>query len=187
MCVFEIWFYLQILLKIDISNGCSANTDGQKSKNHRSPVHPPYEGQWRGVLMFSLIYVWMNSWENNIEAGLLKRHCAHYDVTVMIKKDGVIHQPALRWIHLLLLSNPSFHLLFLIFVDNWQVSIISLTYAKVVKNTVFRILYVHIRQTKDHLASRGSPQTCQTQVHVGAILARVGWTRDKTVAGHALF
>ena len=39
--------------------------------------------QWRGTLMFSLICVWINGWVNNREAGDLRRHCAHYDVTVI--------------------------------------------------------------------------------------------------------
>ena len=35
-------------------------------------------------LMFSLICVWINSGVNNREAGDLRRHCAHYDVIVMV-------------------------------------------------------------------------------------------------------
>ena len=50
---------------------------------HRSPVNSPHKGQWRGALMFSLIWVWMNGWINNREAGDLRRNRAHYDVTVM--------------------------------------------------------------------------------------------------------
>ena len=50
---------------------------------HRSPVNFPHKGQWRGVLMFSLICAWINDWVNNREAGDLRRHRAHYDVTVM--------------------------------------------------------------------------------------------------------
>ena len=50
---------------------------------HRSPVNSPHKGQWRGALIFSLIYVWINDWENNREAGDLKRYRAHCDVTVM--------------------------------------------------------------------------------------------------------
>ena len=50
---------------------------------HRSPVNFPHKGQWRGALMFSLICVWINGWVNNREAGDLRCHCAHYDVTVM--------------------------------------------------------------------------------------------------------
>ena len=50
---------------------------------HRPPVNSPYKGQWRGVLMFSLICVWINTWVNNREAGYLRRHRAHYHVMVM--------------------------------------------------------------------------------------------------------
>ena len=48
---------------------------------HRSPVNSTHKGQWRGALMFSLI--WINAWVNNREAGDLRRHSAHYDVIVM--------------------------------------------------------------------------------------------------------
>ena len=50
---------------------------------HRSSVNSPHKGQLRGPLMFSLICAWINGWVNNCEAGDLRRHCAHYDVTVM--------------------------------------------------------------------------------------------------------
>ena len=50
---------------------------------HRSPVNIPYKGQWLGALMFSLICTRLNGWVNNDEAGDLRRHRAHYDVTVM--------------------------------------------------------------------------------------------------------
>ena len=43
----------------------------------------PYKGQWRGALMFSLIFAWTNSCANNRNAGCLRRHRTHYDVTVM--------------------------------------------------------------------------------------------------------
>ena len=42
-----------------------------------------YKGQWRGALMFYLIYAWKNGWVNNREAGDLRRQRAHYDVNVM--------------------------------------------------------------------------------------------------------
>ena len=51
---------------------------------HRSPVNFPHKGQWRGALMFSLIYAWMNDWVNNREAGDLRRQHGHYDVNVML-------------------------------------------------------------------------------------------------------
>ena len=54
---------------------------------HRSPVNFPHKGQWRGALMFSLIYAWINDWVNNREAGDLRRQHGHYDVIVMIYSD----------------------------------------------------------------------------------------------------
>ena len=50
---------------------------------HRSPVNYPQKGQWRGALVFSLIRAWINDCVNNREAGDLRRHCDHYDVTVI--------------------------------------------------------------------------------------------------------
>ena len=50
---------------------------------HRSPVNSPHKGQWRGALMISLIWVWINGWVNNREAGDLRRYRGHYDVIVM--------------------------------------------------------------------------------------------------------
>ena len=49
----------------------------------RSAVNYPHKGQWRGSLMFSLICARINCWVNNREAGDLRCHRAHYDVTVM--------------------------------------------------------------------------------------------------------
>ena len=51
---------------------------------HRGTVNSPHKGQWRGALMFSLICVWITGWVNNGEAGDLRRHRAHYVVTVML-------------------------------------------------------------------------------------------------------
>ena len=50
---------------------------------HRWPVNSPHKGQWRGTMMFSLICTWINGWVNNRKADDLRRHRAHYDVTVM--------------------------------------------------------------------------------------------------------
>ena len=52
---------------------------------HRSPMNSPHKGQWHGAFMFSLICAWINGWVNNRVAGDLRRHRAHYDVTVMCK------------------------------------------------------------------------------------------------------
>ena len=53
---------------------------------HRSPLNSPHKGQWRGALMFSLMWAWIKIWVNNPEAGYSKRHHAHYDVTVILSK-----------------------------------------------------------------------------------------------------
>ena len=58
---------------------------------HQSPVNSPHKGQWRGALIFSLIYAWTNGWVNNNHAGDLRRHHAHYDVTV------IFGAPTLTW------------------------------------------------------------------------------------------
>ena len=50
---------------------------------HRSPVNCPHTGQWRGVLIFSLIWARINGWVNNRNAGELRRHRAQHDVIVM--------------------------------------------------------------------------------------------------------
>ena len=64
---------------------------------HRSPVNSPHKGQWRWALVFSLICAWINGWVNNREAGDLKRHRAHYDVTVM-KDLWSVRQQASTWL-----------------------------------------------------------------------------------------
>ena len=51
----------------------------------RSPVNSPDKGQWRGALMFSLICALINGWVNNREAGDLRRHRPHYDITAMFQ------------------------------------------------------------------------------------------------------
>ena len=72
---------------------------------HRSPGNSPHKGQWRGALMSSLIFDWINSWENNREAGDLRRHRAHYDVIVMWHGGNrtpvpvLVMQPRRLWIN----------------------------------------------------------------------------------------
>ena len=55
---------------------------------HRSLVNSLHKGQWHGALMFSLICARMNDWVNNCEACDLRRHRAHYDVTVMMARSS---------------------------------------------------------------------------------------------------
>ena len=52
--------------------------------NSPVPVNSPHKGQWRGALMFTLICAQINDWVNNHEAGDLRRHLDHYDVSVML-------------------------------------------------------------------------------------------------------
>ena len=75
--------------------GCQRQSDGVIKWKHfprywsfvrrinQSPANSPHKGQWRGALMFLLICAWTNGWVNNRNAGDLRRHRAHYDVTVM--------------------------------------------------------------------------------------------------------
>ena len=60
---------------------------------HRSPVHFPRKGQWRGALIFSFICAWTNGWANNRDAGDLRRHWVHYDVTVLLCAKAMIVAP----------------------------------------------------------------------------------------------
>ena len=63
------------------------------------PVNSPHKGQWRGALMFSLICTWINGRVNNREADDLRRHRAHYDVTVMVICASVssVHREYSLW------------------------------------------------------------------------------------------
>ena len=65
---------------------------------HRSPVNSPHKGQWRGALMFSLIYAWINDWVTNGEAGDLRGHRAHYDVIVMGLANEYLLATKYRWV-----------------------------------------------------------------------------------------
>ena len=55
-----------------------------------SPVtgDSPHKGQWRWILIFSLICASINVWVNKHEAGDLRRHRTRYDVIVMIMFIG---------------------------------------------------------------------------------------------------
>ena len=52
------------------------------------PVNSPHKGQWRGAFRFSLICAWINDWVNSREAGDLRSHRGHYDVSVMQCHDN---------------------------------------------------------------------------------------------------
>ena len=63
--------------------------------NSPVPVKSPHKGQrCRDV---SLICAWINDWVNNREAGDLRHHRGHYDVTVMLTKLGRQVGPPAPW------------------------------------------------------------------------------------------
>ena len=64
---------------------------------HRSPVNSPHKGQWRGALMFTLIYARINGWVKNREAGDLRRYRAHCDVIVLEWNPLTCH-PCILWV-----------------------------------------------------------------------------------------
>ena len=70
---------------------------------HRSPVNSPHKAQWRGALMFSSSCALINGWVHTLEAGDLRRHHPHYDVTVM---TWVIHYayniPYMKWTYIII-------------------------------------------------------------------------------------
>ena len=48
---------------------------------HRSPVNFPHKYQWREALTIVFICTWSIDLVNNRDAGDLRRHLAHYEVT----------------------------------------------------------------------------------------------------------
>ena len=64
---------------------------------HRSLVNSPHKGQWREALVFSTIGAWTNDWVNNRDAGHLRRHRAHYDVTVIDIRDNCSDMVWIWW------------------------------------------------------------------------------------------
>ena len=68
---------------------------------HPSSVNSTHKGQWRGALTFSLICAWINGWIDNRRAGDLRRHHAHYDVTVFLYQSryDVFWYSFIGWIH----------------------------------------------------------------------------------------
>ena len=68
---------------------------------HWSLVNSPHKGQWHRVLMFSLIWAWIDGWVNNGSACDLRCHF-HYDVTIMKLFHYAIFviQTGCRWIHI---------------------------------------------------------------------------------------
>ena len=60
----------------------------------------PHKGQWRGALVFSLIFAWTNVLVNSRDAGDLRCNRAHYDVTIMRYDDLATTNVTLTIAHL---------------------------------------------------------------------------------------
>ena len=56
----------------------------------RAPGNSPHKGQWRGALMFSLIYTWRIDWVNNRDAADFIRHHTYYDIAVMMEDKSIL-------------------------------------------------------------------------------------------------
>ena len=83
------------------SNGNSFRVTGtlwRETTGHR--WFPFTKSQLRGALMFSLISAWTNGWASNGDAGVLKRHRAHYGVTVIAWPNLVLQgcPPHIPWL-----------------------------------------------------------------------------------------
>ena len=72
------------------SNGNIFRVTGHLGGEFTGPRWIPHKGQWRGALMFTLIYAWINDWVNNREAGGLRRYRGHYDVIVMMHMKRLV-------------------------------------------------------------------------------------------------
>ena len=73
--------FRHVLTMMTSSNGTIFRATGPLCGEFTDHSH---KRQRRGPLMFSLICAWTTCWVNNRDAGDLRRHHAHYDVTVMV-------------------------------------------------------------------------------------------------------
>ena len=84
---------------------------------HRWPVDSSHKAQWRGGCVFSLICAWTNGWASNRNAGDLRRHRAHYDVTVKQFQRQILQDS--RFKHRLFRRNTNIHV-YITIMDTWQ-------------------------------------------------------------------
>ena len=72
---------------------------------------PRTKGQWCGALMFPLICTWIYVSANNHEAGDLRHHRAHYDITVMCRQERDFQLTFDPWIQLIQLDGSRIKIL----------------------------------------------------------------------------
>ena len=77
----SLWFWL---IQDDVIKWIFSASLALCEGNPPAPVEFHYKGQWRRILMFTLICARTNDLANNRNAGELRRHRAHHDVTVML-------------------------------------------------------------------------------------------------------
>ena len=108
----------------------------------------PHKGLWRGALTVSLICARINGWVNNREAGDLRRHRTHYDVTVVfffllpeqafeetVEAPAISDSMTLIWRH----CNDSVSVYLNAGIKNvWTINITSLQISTLYKNLIFR-------------------------------------------------
>ena len=111
---------------------------------HRSPVNSPHKGQWRGALMFSLIWAWTNRCVNNREAGNLWHHRAHYDGAVM------------RW--KFRSSNPPISELASRHISCWMDGMYQRHIYFVVNNYIIRVCIIVLGLSRHLPGNRASPR-----------------------------
>ena len=71
---------------------------------HFSLVNSPHKGQWRGALMFSLIWIWTDGWVNNRDAGDLGCYRTHYDITCYNTVQYILMSPSYLFLYPFLLQ-----------------------------------------------------------------------------------
>ena len=84
---------------------------------HSSLPALPRHTWWRHqmALMFSLICAWTHGWVNTREAGDLRHHRAHYDVTVMSRSRNQTMSAGVSY--MMSSISPSFHVVIVFFFN----------------------------------------------------------------------
>ena len=85
--------------------------------NSPVPVNSSHKGQWRGALIFSLIFAWVNGWGNNREAGDLRPQ----------SRSSWRHCNEKYWIQMVICNTQHFKQLFLVSFPTWRRQAITWT------------------------------------------------------------
>ena len=92
---FDVFFDLRLNNRLSKQSGCQWFEMPSCSLWHhcdgdwwipftQSPVDSPHKGQWCGALIFSLMHAWTNRWVNVHDAGDMRCHDFHCDVTLTL-------------------------------------------------------------------------------------------------------